>query len=80
MKLKLNGWQRLWVVFTVIWAPAPWYWGSYADWLNLGSSNPWANITALLFHFAGVPVLVYIGALVIKASFLWVRQGFARDE
>ena len=73
MKLKLNGWQRLWVVFTVIWAPAPWYLaflgfgGPYLDWLRAGEP-----IVTSLFHFTGVPALAYIGGLAAR----WVLEGF----
>jgi len=70
--MKLNGWQRLWVVLSALWT------GVVACMLALAvqeHDDGWIHWTPTLLAWIAPIASVYA----IGAGVVWVRRGFAKD-
>lgn len=66
--MKLNGWQRAWVVVSVPWLVI-WLFPIFRG----DPMFPWER-SALVMHAIGWPILLYVGGLAVR----WVIRGFRK--
>jgi len=84
MPVQLNGWQRLWVVFTVVWTIVPaiivsrnWQvlWLPDEDY-SLLSTTAWGTrfevFGGAIFAWVVPPITIYLAGVVVR----WVYRGF----
>lgn len=75
--MKLNGWQRLWILVTVPWLVFVIY--EILIWLVVkGHSLDWENGVMMAVSLIA-PFAVYIVVLIARRAVLWVIEGF-RDR
>jgi len=75
--MKLNGWQRLWVLATITWLPGHWLYavvfGSWWWGYDLGPGSPYYRPWEALVVLWAVPMPVIY---VLGAGVAWVRRGW----
>lgn len=69
--MKLNGWQRLWVVFASPYLAA-WVAMFWIGWFNRAGENRSDLVTIVLAFGIAPPVAVYL----LGMGIAWARRGF----
>jgi hypothetical protein len=70
--MRINGWQRLWLVASILWAVAILLLAGILQ-SDGGQTVPSANAVLLVVRLWIVPVLAVYG---LGLGFAWVRRGF----
>lgn len=69
--MKLNGWQRGWIVVTLVWLA---YWG----WVTRGMSFDTEDVTFVFRVILLPPVALYAGGWLVARTIRFARAG--RDD
>jgi hypothetical protein len=69
--MKLNGWQRAWIVVTLVWLA---YWG----WITRGMSFDTGDVPFIARVILAPPLLLYVAGWVIARIVRFTRAG--RDD
>lgn len=75
--MKMNGWQRLWVVASVCWAAFWLYRIAEGIWKFGFGEKDFALVVAILLCIAVIPPIgIYTAAIGLLLVYRWVAAGF----